>query len=324
MRRAMRLTSTLTSFLLWVAFVGLVLGNAAPATADGHGDMLNCAAAYLNHDYDTALALCSRALESGDLSNEETAMARSDRGLIYAEGKGDYAKAIEDYNEAIRLKPNYANAYNNRGKAYFDNREDDQAIQDYNQAIRLKPDYVSPYIGRSAAYEDRGEHDRAIQDLDRAIRLNPDSPFARLWRAQVLFELTRFDEAAAAFDSLVNTHPELPEGILWLTLARRRAGENGEDALRVHAQGLDLEKWPGPIVRLYLGQISQDAVQAAAHDPDPEINTRQSCEAAFYLAELDLVSGQEDAAKPGFQHVIDSCPKGYDVVRVAKVELSRM
>jgi lipoprotein NlpI len=300
------------------------MGHAGLAMGDGNGDFGECLAAYFQHDYDTALALCSQALESGDLSNSQTANALNARGAVYADGKGDYDKAIQDYDQAIRLKPDFAGAYNNRGNAYSGKGEYDRAIQSFEQAIQLKPDGDAAYVGRAIAYANQEDYDRAIQNFDQAIRLNSNSTYASLWRAQVLFELARFRDAADALQTLVDAHPEFAEGAIWLTLAQRRAGGRADDALKAQAQGLDLEKWPGPVVRLYLGQISQDAVQAAAGDPHPRTAMRQSCEAAFYIAEFDLVSGQAEAAKPGFQHAIDICPKGYAVARVAKAELGRM
>ena len=53
--------------------------------------------------------------------------------------KGDYDKAIANYNEAIRLDPKLARAFNNRGFAYYGKREYDKAIADCSEAIRLDP-----------------------------------------------------------------------------------------------------------------------------------------------------------------------------------------
>ncbi len=60
--------------------------------------------------------------------------------------------AIADY-EVIRLKPNDAGAYNLRGLAYDGKGDYDRAIADYNEAIRLKRDYAVAYNNRCLAYE---------------------------------------------------------------------------------------------------------------------------------------------------------------------------
>jgi lipoprotein NlpI len=308
---------------LWAAFAGMVIGHGGLTMADGNGDYVECFAAVLQDHYDTALAPCTRALQSGDLSDQQTVNALSTRGMIYV-FNGDYDKAIQDLDEAIRRNPNDAEVHDNRGIAHVAKGEYDQAIQDFDQAIRLKPDGDAAYGGLASAYANQGEYGRAIQAYDQAVRLNPNSAYNSLWRAKVLFELARFNEAVDALEALVNAHPEFTEGALWLSLAQRRAGDGADDTLKAHAKALDLEKWPGPVVRFYLDEITGDAVQVAALDPDSTTSRLQSCEASFYIAELELISGNAAAAKPGFQLVVDSCPKIYPVVRIAKTELSRM
>jgi tetratricopeptide (TPR) repeat protein len=46
--------------------------------------------------------------------------------------------------------------------------EYDRAIEDFDQVIRLNPDYLWAYLKRAAAYNAKGDYDRAIRDYDRA------------------------------------------------------------------------------------------------------------------------------------------------------------
>jgi tetratricopeptide (TPR) repeat protein len=79
---------------------------------------------------------------------------------------------LKDHTEAIRLKPDYANAYNNRGNARAAKGDHDGALKDYAEAIRLKPDFAE-------AYNNRGNARAAKGDLDGAMRQS-DSPQAWL------------------------------------------------------------------------------------------------------------------------------------------------
>lgn len=93
--------------------------------------------------------------------------------------KGQYDSAIEDYNKAIQLDPNLAQAYGNRGLAHGRKGEYDRSIEDCSKAIALNPDDPSAaYINRSLAYSCKGEYDRAIEDCNKAIALDPNNALA--------------------------------------------------------------------------------------------------------------------------------------------------
>ena len=62
--------------------------------------------------------------------------------------KGKIEEAIEHYNKAIRLAPEYDIAYNNRGIAYTKLGRYQMAIEDYNKAIHLEPDNADAYNNR--------------------------------------------------------------------------------------------------------------------------------------------------------------------------------
>ena len=66
------------------------------------------------------------------------------RALVYG-AKKDHQRAIADYDEAIRLMPDLAIAYNNRGSEFEASGERDKAISDYREALRLSPS-LSPVI----------------------------------------------------------------------------------------------------------------------------------------------------------------------------------
>jgi len=54
----------------------------------------------------------------------------------------DYLSAFLDYNIAIGLNRNYAEAYNGRGLAYYARGDYNSAISDYETALRIKPNYT--------------------------------------------------------------------------------------------------------------------------------------------------------------------------------------
>lgn len=93
---------------------------------------------------------------------------------------GDYADAIADYTMAIRLNPDYTDAYISRGNAKNALGQHFAAITDYNTAIRLKPDKVEAYYNRGNVKYLLGRIWEAKQDFQTALRLAEKAGDTRL------------------------------------------------------------------------------------------------------------------------------------------------
>ncbi len=86
--------------------------------------------------------------------------------------KGDRpALAIRCFGEAIRLKPDFVQAYFDRGLVYATERDLDNAIADFSSAIRLEPDLAPAYNNRGLIYQKKGESSKADADFAKAMRL---------------------------------------------------------------------------------------------------------------------------------------------------------
>ena len=107
-----------------------------------------------------------------DESDLAVAKTRFDAGVSFQEA-GRIPEAIAEYDEAIRLNSRDANAYNNRGNAYYGLGRHERAIEDYDEAISLDPQSADAYYNRGVARYDLGRYELAVKDYDEAIRLNP-------------------------------------------------------------------------------------------------------------------------------------------------------
>ncbi|MFC1995184.1 fused MFS/spermidine synthase [Chloroflexota bacterium] len=134
--------------------------------------------------------------------NPGYAMAYNNRGNAYAE-LGQFERGIEDYDEAIRLNPGYAMAYNNRGTSYVSLNQFERGIEDYDEAIRLNPGYAMAYNNRGASYVSLNQFERGIEDYDEAIRLNPGYAMAHYRRGNAYAELGKNAEAIADFEKVI-------------------------------------------------------------------------------------------------------------------------
>ena len=134
-----------------------------------------------------------------------------------------YKNAIRHYAEAIKLKPNFANAYNNRGNVYRSTGDFDAAIQDFNDAINLGPEKASFYNNRGSSYFRAGDFDAAIQDYSNSIRLDPKDAWSYNSRGVAYFRAGDFEAAVADFSKAIDLDPEDAEiysnrGEAWLHL----------------------------------------------------------------------------------------------------------
>jgi tetratricopeptide (TPR) repeat protein len=123
---------------------------------------------------------------------ELTAQQWAERGFAAT----DPEEQIRLYTEAIRLKPDYAHAFNNRGEVRRKKGDFDGALQDYEQAMRLEPDGPFPFNNRGIVREVKGDRAGAFQDYEQAIRLKPDYVDAYYNRALISRE--KNDPAAIA------------------------------------------------------------------------------------------------------------------------------
>lgn len=128
------------------------------------------------------------------------------RGSTYSK-LGQQQLAVEDYNEAIRLKPGFAEAYLGRGTAYGKLGQDQPAMKDYNEAIRLKPDFAEAYLTRGNAYGKLGQDQSAIKDYDEAIRIKPDFVEAYLSRGNAYSKIGQDRLAIKDYDDFIRRKP---------------------------------------------------------------------------------------------------------------------
>ena len=140
----------------------------------------------------------------GPLTSAEAYLARGDG---YATNR-QWDLAIADYSAALQMRPDWAEAYNNRGYAYYWQGDGDgaRALADYNKAIELRPDYAYAYNNRGAAYMAIGDPAHALRDLDRTLQLNPNLPQAYTNRGNTHLRLGHLNQALADFRRARTVH----------------------------------------------------------------------------------------------------------------------
>lgn len=110
-----------------------------------------------------------------DMPDDRRATLLNDRAVAYVR-LGKTREAIDDYNKAVTLFPEYAAVYNNRGNLLMALGLYDEALKDFDRAIALAPGYAAAYNNRAGARFRLGQASEAIRDYTQAVKLMPSSP----------------------------------------------------------------------------------------------------------------------------------------------------
>jgi tetratricopeptide (TPR) repeat protein len=115
----------------------------------------------------------------------------------------DSANALKDYDQALALRPQFAEALNNRGAMFLSKGDLDRALSDFDQAVGWKPGLAQIYANRAVALCRRRDYGPARRNLDRAIELRPDVPIAYNLRGFTAAEQGDFGSAIADFHQAI-------------------------------------------------------------------------------------------------------------------------
>ena len=132
------------------------------------------------------------------------------RGLVH--GKlGLIEQALKDFETVIKLNPEtqlVVDAYYNCGLGYEKLNQNNKAIEYYDKAIALKPDFANAHCNRGAVYARSGKFKQAIKSLDRAIALNPKDALAHYNRATCYWNLYEYEKALADLETFLRLAPQ--------------------------------------------------------------------------------------------------------------------
>jgi lipoprotein NlpI len=193
---------------------------------------------------------------------------------------------MPDLTRMVRLEARDPDARHSRGAKEQTKSDLYQTIVYYNDAIRRDPKDDDAYFHRGLAKLYAGAVPAALADFSQASRLDPEYAYYALW-------------------------------IDIIDKRRNAAGSLAQAAAR-----FDMTKWPAPVVRLFLGETTPDAVIAAAHDPDPVTRRGQLCEANFYAGEFALQRGAAQDAARLFRLAAADCPHEFIEGPAANAELA--
>lgn len=188
---------------------------------------------------------------------------------------GQYREAVECFSRAIKLRPDVAAGYRYRAYAYLELGDRVQALNDLDQAIRLKPDDIQAYADRAAelycqrqydlaiadcdrvlaedparspmvglrgrCYAARGDTEAALRDFAEAIRGDPENaPRYLLWRAELHLECENYDQARMDCEQVLAIDPSDADAYSLLGLIEQQSGR-AERAVAAFSEALAID-----------------------------------------------------------------------------------
>jgi len=112
------------------------------------------------------------------------------------------AKGVDSGMAAKVLNPKMAEYYYNRGTVYYHMDKYDDAITDYDLAIRLRRNYADAYYNRALAFDAKGLLQRALGDLRKALTYNAFSLSASKWRGNARAKIIEIETKLSATGNL--------------------------------------------------------------------------------------------------------------------------
>ncbi len=146
---------------------------------------------YTAHDqFDKAVADFTESLK---LKPEVPGVLNNRGRALYL--KGDYAAATQDFDAAIRVNPLHFVAMLNRANCFVANDKLDPALNDLNAAIKLNPEFPEALNNRGVIYSKKADYENAIRDFSAAIKIDRNYIDAYGNRAAAYREISKFTEA---------------------------------------------------------------------------------------------------------------------------------
>ncbi|MBY0546602.1 MAG: tetratricopeptide repeat protein [Candidatus Obscuribacterales bacterium] len=228
------------------------------------------------------------------------------RGLARIE-EGLFDLALADLDKALEFdKPNSLAISICRGKAHFGLKNYERALDDFSSAIKSDPKASLAFIGRAEAYLALGEDDKSLRDLERALKLDPAQPHAYFLRAQVFKRKNMKDQAIEDLHKAVELDKAYLAKDKDLNVARTDTGDNLAEIIKLNGKHSAIAtKLIGRGLDL---ERAGDHLSAIKEFTDAILASPDSLEAYKWRAELYMSMSSFELARDDLSRAIEITP----------------
>lgn len=129
-----------------------------------------------------------------DKNSPSSPQNHNNLGDLYAR-RGQFEKAIDEFQKAINLMPNYGDAYHNIANIYVQTGKMDQAIASYQKALQFNPNLWQSHQNLGSIYYNQGKFSLAEERFKKALSINPQNPSLYTALGIILLSEGKKDEA---------------------------------------------------------------------------------------------------------------------------------
>ncbi|MEG4963061.1 tetratricopeptide repeat protein [Microcoleus sp. K4-B3] len=199
--------------------------------------------------------------------------------------QADFGGAIECYERAIALDPNYAAAYSNLGVVKQQTGSLTEAIAHYRQALAIDRNLAETASNLGSALAEAGETEEAIAEYERALSLNPNCAEALINLGLLREEQGDVAEAVSCYEQAIQVNPNCAVAYLNLGIALEGQGEEGK-AIANYERAIAIEpNYVDALHHLAYASIRQGKIPDAIAYHDRALALQPD------LAETDLAFG---------------------------------
>lgn len=133
-------------------------------------------------------------------NDPEVYIVRGD--ALFEQNPRDLSEPMAMYKKAADLSGTNAKPIARRGFVYYRAKNFDASLAEYDNAIRIDPNFAPAYSGRAEAYYFKRDFAKATADYDKYLELNKGNESARVRYAQFLFLVEKYSESLALINEL--------------------------------------------------------------------------------------------------------------------------
>jgi protein O-mannosyl-transferase len=195
---------------------------------------------------------------------------------LLQDGKID--EAMGNYQDAVQIKPDYADARNNLGNILLQKGRVEEAITQFQKTLQIKPDNADARYNLGLSFHQQGRLDEAISQYEKALKIKPDYAKAHYNLGNALLQKGRADEAIAQYQKALDIEPDNAD--VHLNLGNALQQKDREDEAMAHVEKALEIKPADPAVQNDLAWLLATSAKASLRDGNKAVGLARQANAA--------------------------------------------